>query len=461
MGLILLAAPGIDRFHLHEQLGRRLLQEDHRLLVLSPDPAKHIFYRAQGMPSRPLLPNWRCNHPRIPLEEFALQDCRLAGLRRPNLAQLRQASRRLEGLVDPILRFFEVELPDLVFLHQGRSGVHRLLHFIGREFGSQVMHTGAGLLPGTMQWNDEGIDGDSSSCRRTAMDYRAQVADEMFLSAALAALLGGAKAPPLSRRRVYSPDLWDRLSLATARLCRGRVAAAGRALSSWRQALLDRGQEDNRPFDLPVPPFFVLLLQDAHCPRLSLDANEPPDQATLLRATVAAAGKIDADARVLVLPPASGLEPEAKIAMGELDARAELLQPCHANASIAIASAAITINHPLGMMAILAGTPLVHLARSPYQVTGVAQHGLLDDLAADIERSLNLDNPTLRQRFLTRQLAYDHVWCDPAQPDTNGMRGLLQDIDKRLSQIQVQSKKQVAYRAGPVWPLASTTPPAC
>ncbi|MHC5064366.1 MAG: capsular polysaccharide export protein, LipB/KpsS family [Planctomycetota bacterium] len=459
MGLILFAAPGIEQFHLHEQLGRRLVQGEHRLLLLAADPKNHVFYQAQGMPSRLLKPQRQCSHPRIPLEEFALLDCKLAGLANPSLSQLRQARTRLERMVDPILRFFEVELPDLVLIHQNRSGIHRLVHFIAREFGSQVLHTGAGLIDGTMQWNEEGIDGDSSACRRTARDYRAQRGDEAFLAAAMAAILGEAQAPPLARRRVHSPDLWDRALLATRYMLLGQVASARDSLSGWREALATYRHRQDPPVDLPEPPFFLLMLQDPNSPRMLLDTAEPPSHELFIRKASAALDEQSIDARLLVLPPACGLKTSARQLITQLEDRVELLHPSHSNLAIAMSSGVITVNHPMGLVAMLADTPLIHLGRSPYEVRGLSERGLLDDLPAAINRALALENPSLRCRFLTRMLAFDHVWCDPDFPDTNGMRGLLQEIEKRLNQIQIKPKKLVTYRAGPVWPLATTTPP--
>ena len=41
-----------------------------------------------------------------------------------------------------------------------------VIQFGAREVGCRVLHTGEGLLPHTMQWNGEGMDGDASTCRR-------------------------------------------------------------------------------------------------------------------------------------------------------------------------------------------------------------------------------------------------------------------------------------------------------
>jgi hypothetical protein len=204
MGYILFGAPAIARFHLHQQLARMLTSRGHRIAVLALDRASFDFYGEHPLPILSLRPG-RPRPTHVPIDVFAEVDCARRGghyralrlsetdeprdaapgaprpRRRQSLAaemrgragrarrairarparwMLRRAERALARLVDPLVRLFEVDPPDLVLLHQGRTGAHHLLHYVAREFGCHVLHTGDGMLPGTMQWDGEGIDGD-------------------------------------------------------------------------------------------------------------------------------------------------------------------------------------------------------------------------------------------------------------------------------------------------------------
>ncbi len=144
MGHIVFAAPAIARFHLHERVARALRSRGHRVTVLATDPVGFAFYSAQGLsawqvksgPSRGLV---------APLDSFAEQDCLLRGIAHPTLSQLTRAVQPLERRLGGLVRFFEVDTPDLVLLHQERGGMHQLLHFLAREFGSRILWTGDGL----------------------------------------------------------------------------------------------------------------------------------------------------------------------------------------------------------------------------------------------------------------------------------------------------------------------------
>ena len=47
MGHIVIAAPSISRFHLHERLRRDLLRRGHRLTVLCAERCRFTFWREQ------------------------------------------------------------------------------------------------------------------------------------------------------------------------------------------------------------------------------------------------------------------------------------------------------------------------------------------------------------------------------------------------------------------------------
>ena len=68
----------------------------------------------------------------VPLDEFASLDERL-GQRGPG-------EHELGRLLGSITRGFEVDPPDLVVLHQARSGIHRLLHTIPVLWPLHALH---------------------------------------------------------------------------------------------------------------------------------------------------------------------------------------------------------------------------------------------------------------------------------------------------------------------------------
>ena len=235
MGHIVFAAPSIARFHLHERVARALRNRGHRVTVLATDPVGFGFYSAQGLPTWQVKPGLTRGLS-TPLDSFAEHDCHLAGLSRPTLGQLTRAIRPLERSLGGLIRFFEVDTPDLLLLHQERDGMHRLLHFLGREYGCRILWTGDGLVPGTMQSDGEGLDGDASSCRLVPGDYRQVSGDETFLASVLASLLGRSLPPPLSRSRVRSPALHARLAASFSRAGRRHHPGFLGPLRAWREA---------------------------------------------------------------------------------------------------------------------------------------------------------------------------------------------------------------------------------
>ncbi len=119
------------------------------------------------------------------------------------------------------------------------------------------------------------------------------------------------------------------------------------------------------------------------------------------------------------------------------------------------ALAVITVNDPLAIAGLLAGTPLLHTGRSLYQLRGVTTRTALDTLERDLPRALTDDQSHLRERFLTWLLSEGHLWCWPDFPDHNGINGLVQRIEESLKHDA--SGIGLHYRAGPVWPLHAET----
>jgi hypothetical protein len=354
----------------------------------------------------------------------------------------------------PVLtRFFETDPPDLLYLHQGRSGLHRLLHFLARQHGAPVLHTGEGLLPRTMQWDTEGIDGDASFVRHTTQDYRRRERDEAFLAAALSAWLARAYPPPLPRVGLAPPGFLSRLRGLFDAALRGQWAAAREGLVAWHRAyppVLPRRQDQPA---IPQVPYVVVLLQHPESPRLLLDSPGRIESGHLIRVARQATRKLGHGIPTAVVLPRTGVDRAAFLGLQE--EFEDLIFLPHGAAALAVstAMAVITVNHPLGLCAILSGTPVLHLGRSPYGVRGITQRTSLDLLEEDLGPALTANKPTLRQRFLTRMLKDYHLWCAVHQPDTNGMAGLTHRIETLMGG-RPENARPLHYRSGPVWPLA-------
>jgi hypothetical protein len=453
MGHILFAAPGIDRFHLHDRLARALAGRGHRVSVLSADPVAAAFWSCQGIPAWHARPSGRCTL-RLPLVEFAEHEWRRRGVRLPLPAQVDRVTRRIGSLAEPVLRHFELDPPDLLLFHQGRTGMHRMLHSVAREFGCHVLHTGSGLLPGTMQWDLQGIDGDSRICERAAVDYRDGPRDEPLLAAALASWIAGIIPTPLQRTPVLPPTMLHRVRawLQARRL--GEQLGLLQGLRAWWEAL-EPDTSTTPLVDVPSLPYVAVLLQPPDCPRARLDAADPGGIGLVL-AAARATQRVDPALQLVVLAPRARptaheerllRRPLPHLHWHPLD-RARQLLPT--------AMACVTVNHPLAFCALLASTPVLHTGRALYAVPGVATRTTEDTLTDDLLFALGRDQPTLRERFLTRLLTRDHVWCDPIEPDHNGVGGLVAGIEGAMQKLG----RGVApvYRAGPVWPLAVSAP---
>lgn len=452
MGHVLLAAPTIERFHLHEQIGRRLMRRGHRVTLLATDPVTFRCYSVHGLPTRLLRPARTRDPAGLHLHDLAVRDATLEGRLDPDIVRVRRLRARLEHRTTPLMRLFETEMPDVVVFVQGRTGLHGLIDAVARSFGCAVTHLGDGLLPGTLQRDPEGIDGDASASRRAAGYYRSVRADRPLCDAALVALLGEVDAPPVARRFVHPPDIIDTIA------CLG----AARSTASWRWAwerLRAWRAESARPFPrrraeidgLPAAPFVALLLQSPRDPRVLLDADgQAPSPTELAHAVRCASQALDPVLEVVAVR-APGLPEETIDAL-----RAEgftLRSPRTAALAAATATAVVTINHPLAMGGVLAGTPVLHLGRALYAVRGVATQTSLSRIRDDLAMgAAAVSQATLRARFATRMLEADHIWCSPEAPDPNGLRGLLTHVEDVLRRA-TPPPEPTPYRPGPGWPL--------
>ena len=450
MGHVVFAAPSIARLHLHERLNQKLLSRGHEVTTLCTDQVSLRCHDAHHLSAR-LVRSGGSVPPRIPLEEFAIQQCILEGLPHPEPHEIRRRARQLAVLAAGVVHFFERELPDLLLVHQGRGGMHRLMHFVAREFGVKVLWTGDGLLPGTQQIDTEGIDGDSSACRRSALDYRDLPRDPEFLAAALSAWIAHALPPPLARSPRHHPRAWQVLKDLACAVRDRRAGFAREALVQWRC------EEPEWP-PLPAPagpgggPFVALALQDPTSPRIRLDAPRAPTHEDLAAAVAAAISAIDPALQLVIVMPERGLSSQNRWRLPE---NAQLVTATHTAVVASTALAFVSVNAPLAAGALLAGTPVLHFGRTPYGVPGVARKTSLDGLLDDMRAALGERNATLRERFLYRILRRDHVWCSADFPDQNGLRGLVLAIEIALKE-RGQEGADLRYSPGPTWPLAQS-----
>ncbi|MBK8095718.1 MAG: hypothetical protein IPK26_01340 [Planctomycetes bacterium] len=448
------AAPGIRRFHLHERVARELTARGHRVTLVTVDPVAATFWSAQGLSTLRVAPATPAAH-RYPTRELAANDCLLQGVPADGRA-LDRATARLDHLLPMVLRCFDDDPPDLLFGHVQRTGVHRLLQYVARECGCRTAWTGDGLLPHTLQADDEGVDGDAALVRRVALDYRDVRADERLLAAALAAVLGRTTPAPLTRKPIATPRWRARLHDSLGLLLGGQPERAIRAWFAWRLALAEPAPRA-RNFELPAGPFVTVLLQREDEAAVRLDCGVPPSASALVAATRNAAIRIDPAMRVVAVLPAGGVLADELRRLRRL-AGVQLEVATAAPDAAAAATAVITINHPAATTALLAGTPVLHLGRALFAMPGVTHKTMLDDLATTLRSAITADGqPELRARFLTAVLGHDHIWCSPDQPDHNGLSGLVLAIETALQQRSPNGTR-LRYRAGPTWPLALESP---
>jgi hypothetical protein len=453
MGHIVFAAPGIDRFHLHERLRRELLQRGHTVTVLCLNAVSHSFWSVQGGDTAIIRP--RSPAAEAPVEELAARECRRRGLPPQSRAEQRRRRRvrdRLARLETGLARWFEDHACDVVLFHQGRSAEHHLVQFAAQRAGSRVLWTGEGLLPHTLQVDERGIDGDAKALLRSAGDYRVVRGEPALLEACLTNLLARTTPSGLSSREPAVPSLWSRLACVWPAWSQRGFEGARAALCDWRRALPLRPSEALPRFELPGRAFVTVLLQDAEDDRVSLDAVSPPTAEDLVSAAMLATASLDPRLCVLVVEPPRGLSGRnfRRLLMPGVH-----FLPAHAAPeAAATAVATITINHPLASAGLLAGTPVVHLGSALYGLHGVTTKVTTAELPDALRRAVERDHPTLRQRFLSWLFGYGHVWCSATLPDHNGLMGLVQAIEARLGQ-RSGDHTDLPYRRGPSWPLAA------
>ena len=446
MGHIVFAAPSIGRFHLHHRLRRDLLRRGHRVSILCTDRFRFTFWRQQVSDVDLVAASSR-------------QECPAA--MRDLLEQMQPAEerRRLLALAPAIHEWFEREQPDLVLFHQERSIAAACMQFAARSNGSHVLWTGEGLLPHTMQVDERGLDA-AASCRRwQAKDFSVVAPDKALLDAALTHALAGGDPMALPREQVQVPLLSRRMADAFSYLAGGRLQAAKDALHGWRAAFASE-RFTIKPTPLPElsPPFVTVLLQHANDPRVMLDASSPPDARDLIQQALRAADAMHTNGQVVAVLPNDLIESQmsAPALAGRDSARVRIAAPSHAAALASTAAATITINHPAATVAMLAGTPVVHLGRALYGLAGATTSATLEELPEAVVAAQQIDQVVLRQQFLTWILQHGHVWCSATAPNHNGMLGLVQAVERRLQSDANSNTRPLPYRPGPTWPLAVT-----
>ncbi len=456
MGHVLLATPTIPRLALHDALARGLRRRGHHVTTLVRDPVTRRCYEAHGLRVQELSRDRAANLPRSPLPGLAAREARLHG-RSPAGAQslLARSRRRLAREMGGLMRSFEIDLPDLVVLIDARDGFGRMAHWVAREFGCELVHLGTGLLPGTIQRDTDGIDGDSSVVRRTAGFYRSQRADRELLDSVLAASLGGLP-PRTDRARTapWPPDLFDQLSALFAACLDGTPLRGLERLAAWnRLAASDDGLEPTAT-RLPVEGSYVgVLLQDPRDPRIRLDLGddalrEPPDLVGAMRRALCTVG--DPTTPIVVVAPDTRTARALEDRTGQQGPPVHVVGPASAALVATTASLLWTVNHPMGLLGVLAGTPTLHLGITPWGVPGAAQRIELAALPEHLAELPGPDTGTLRARVATRLLRDDHVWCDPDRPDPNGVRGILEGLEQQLQ--RTRPKPELGrYRPGPAW----------
>lgn len=455
MSHVVFAAPSIRRFHLLERFARELTSRGHRVTVLCFDPVDFTFWSTQGLAAMQVLAETPIAT-RAPLPEIAEVDCRLAGEEAVGSSLSRRA-RRLAGLLPGLTRFFEQHTPDLVFFHQERRSIHRLVQFAAAECGSRTLWTGDGLLPQTMQIGSEGIDGDASISRRSGADFQDIEVDTPLLNAALASLIGRNAPAALPRRMLVRPPLATRIRNAIQSLPGRHGYDFFSALNAWQTAHAPpTTPQDNSP-SMPEDPFVAVLLQNEAEDRMRLDATDPPDSPLLLRTVQAAAQRLDRRMPVVGILPQSRISPPELAALQQLDGILLRTPDCGIETCL-MATAIVTINAPGAAAGLLAGTPVLHLGSAPYGLQGVAIPAQADSVATALATALQSeqleDQLQLQARYLSWMLSHGHVWCSSEQPDHNGLNGLVLATERRLNGGS-PFEEPPRYQAGPAWPLTT------
>ncbi len=453
MSLVVAVAPGIDRFPLLDRLLRELHSRGHRTEALCFDAAEREFWRTQGHACSLTQPQRfdpaDARLARIPFAEFAEFELSRVGQRKTRRA-LRSAESRLRRIAAAIYDRFDRDRPDLLLLHKRRTGAHLLAQFAAREAGIRVQWSGDGLLPGTIQIDSIGIDGDSPIARRSAWDYRNANVDEALLRAALASAAGKSQPLPLPLRAPRPVALRARVAAAW----RGRGEGTGIGFFEGLaigSSIQDRSQHPAQSIDLPKEPFLAVLLQRRDDPRVRIDAKDAPTPLQLTLEAMRAAATLDRRATVVAILPPEGLAEADLRPLRHLDG--VQLELAHAtSAACMAATAVVTINSPHAGVALLADTPVLHFGRALYGTPGVAFSTELGQLAATLRMAMRDDQPELRRRFLSTVLQRSHLWCSADDPDHNGINGWILRIEDELAQKMTYGA-DLRYRAGPAWPL--------
>jgi hypothetical protein len=465
MGHVVIAAPTAADWRLLGPIVRRLLQRGHQASIVTDDPFDALFFRHQAAPVVLLRVKRSPAHDAalapfanlpdsVDLAALAGRDLALAGEGFP-VAPTRfvtRCRRRLVQVAAPLRRFLELERPDLLLVLRRRDGLARLAHELAVATGCDTLHLGDGVLPGLMQWNSDGVDGDASILGRDAEALEGEP-DEPFLTAALAALLGEAAPPAIAERPIRLPDTAERVAAAWQAWRNGlpwrRIAAGLRSMPRTDE----RPQGPLRTPPSDGRPHVVVLLQDLNDARLRLDTDEVVRPDELLRTTAEAVRALDPELRLVVVDDRANGRP--------LPGEVHCVRVHGARAAVPwfpAAAAVVTINHPLAGAALLCRTPVLHLGDAIWAMAPVTRRTRLESLGADLRATLagsggaSTDDEA-RERLLTTLLRRDHVWCDPDAPDPNGVRGIVAEIEERIAQRRPASLP-LRYRPGPVWPLA-------
>ena len=448
MGHVLLLAPRIRDLALLDALVRVLLRRQARVSVLATDRVTANCLESHGIAATRLVPERRVGPTDPSLDDFVRREARLVGdPSDPRL--LRRCHDFLARRTTPLVRVMETALPDLVVSIGGRGGLDRLVHATARLFGCATAHLGPGLLPGTLQRDCDGIDGD----REPVAPLQPHLSGDRALidDALAAALAGGASAWGPLPRVVFGPTRGDVLRAWLGAHRDGGLAATRARLRAWRDAAAAVGTPGLPPaFHLPQPPFTAVLLQSPDDPRVRLDFDgDPPDAADLVGAARAASACSGLGEHIVAV-----LDPAGK-ARAELRDRDDVtIVPAGAAAlAAATAAAVVTLNHPRAFVGVLANTPTVCLGRAMFARTGLAHRAGIDRLAETLRMALDARPDLLTYAELTRVLRDEHVWCDRDRPDVNGLGGIATWLEQVLDHA-APAQPPVRYEAGPSWPGA-------
>ncbi len=447
MGHVLLLAPPIRHFPLVDALTRLLTRRGARVSVLATDRVARRFLQAHGIEARELSPARRSASANPPITEFAARDALLLG-RADDARTKRRCGALLAAQASPLVRLFESESPDVALFVDDRSGFARLMHATAKTFGCATAQLGFGLIPGTLQRDVDGIDGDRSPF---VLGPAEPPVDRAFLDSALAAALAlGVPAPDASRRVLLAPDVADTLSAWTSAWRDGGLAATRARLRAWRDAVLEKARPSTVDSSLlPRAPYLTVLLQTDEDPRMRLDAEFAMSQAALIAATRRATAALGLELPVVaVMPHASASTSACDFAsFGSVTC-----VPASMGASAVVTAAAtVTINHPQAFVSALAGTPTVCLGRAWFAQAPLVRAGTPDRLEDLLHEALQTRPDVDAHRIAAHVLREDHLWCDPTHPDSNGLAGIAAWIEALLART-APTPPPARYEPGPAWP---------